>query len=336
MLGNKFIQIIGTQRSGSNLLRLMLNQLEEVSAPHPPHILKTFYPLLPKYGNLTDKAVFAKLTDNVCSWIELNPVPWHTKKFDRIDVMNRCDKPTLLNIAFACYSIEAENQNASFSCNKSMANVHYMRQIEEEGFAPYYIHLVRDGRDVALSFQNALIGEKHFYHLAKKWRNDQETAINQLKEIPETRQIHMAYEKLISEPHEVLQTLCDKIGLTYSDSMVNFYQSEDSLLTASSGQMWQNVAAPIISNNIGKYKAEVSQKNIGIFERVAGNMLTQLGYELNQHEVAGLNGFEQEEVQRFDDINNNMKVAALNTASPVDLGKRAAQQDLYKRMLIED
>ena len=41
----KFFQFIGTQRSGSNLLRLMLNQLEGIYAPHPPHILKTFYPL---------------------------------------------------------------------------------------------------------------------------------------------------------------------------------------------------------------------------------------------------------------------------------------------------
>jgi hypothetical protein len=46
------IQFIGTQRSGSNLLRVMLNQLPEISAPHPPHILKTFFPLLPLYGNI--------------------------------------------------------------------------------------------------------------------------------------------------------------------------------------------------------------------------------------------------------------------------------------------
>ena len=39
----KFFQLIGTQRSGSNLFRLMLNEFDEVFAPHPPHILETFY-----------------------------------------------------------------------------------------------------------------------------------------------------------------------------------------------------------------------------------------------------------------------------------------------------
>ncbi len=33
------IFMIGIQRSGSNLLRLMLNQLPEIAAPHPPHVL---------------------------------------------------------------------------------------------------------------------------------------------------------------------------------------------------------------------------------------------------------------------------------------------------------
>ncbi len=32
------IFMIGTQRSGSNLLRLMLNQLPEIAAPHPPSL----------------------------------------------------------------------------------------------------------------------------------------------------------------------------------------------------------------------------------------------------------------------------------------------------------
>ena len=33
------IFMIGTQRSGSNLLRLMVNQAPDIAAPHPPHIL---------------------------------------------------------------------------------------------------------------------------------------------------------------------------------------------------------------------------------------------------------------------------------------------------------
>ena len=53
--------MIGTQRSGSNLLRVMLDGIEQIVAPHPPHILQRFLPLLPKYGDLADRSNFYRL-----------------------------------------------------------------------------------------------------------------------------------------------------------------------------------------------------------------------------------------------------------------------------------
>lgn len=36
------IFIIGTERSGTNLLRLILNAHPNIALPHPPHIMKIF------------------------------------------------------------------------------------------------------------------------------------------------------------------------------------------------------------------------------------------------------------------------------------------------------
>ena len=105
----KFIQFIGTQRSGSNLLRLMLSQLQGIYAPHPPHILKTFYPLLDKYGNLNSKKNFEFLIDDVMSWIRLNPVKWNeipTKNQILEKVMGR----SLFQVFRAIYEINALNE----------------------------------------------------------------------------------------------------------------------------------------------------------------------------------------------------------------------------------
>ena len=44
--------MIGCQRSGSNWLRTMLGEREDLIAPHPPHIMRDFSPLLGKYGDL--------------------------------------------------------------------------------------------------------------------------------------------------------------------------------------------------------------------------------------------------------------------------------------------
>src|ERR1700679_2033758 len=94
----KAIQMIGTQRSGSNLLRVMLNQLPEIYAPHPPHILMVFYPLLANYGDLNKDQNFKTLVDDVCTYIEINPVPWVNIDLQREKILALCQRRTLLEI----------------------------------------------------------------------------------------------------------------------------------------------------------------------------------------------------------------------------------------------
>ena len=85
--------MIGSQRSGSNWLRTMLNEREDLAAPHPPHILREFEPILAKFGDI-DLAVNAEvLVDHVLLFVERNQVMWTDKhgsriKFTRIDALH--------------------------------------------------------------------------------------------------------------------------------------------------------------------------------------------------------------------------------------------------------
>lgn len=64
-----------------NLLRVMLDGIREIAAPHPPHILQRFLPLLPKYGDLTDQSNFYRLAQDVCELVTVNPVPGKVLRF---------------------------------------------------------------------------------------------------------------------------------------------------------------------------------------------------------------------------------------------------------------
>ena len=56
--------IIGSQRSGSNWLQLMINErYPQISAPHPAHILENFFNILEKFGNLGEDGNFKQLID---------------------------------------------------------------------------------------------------------------------------------------------------------------------------------------------------------------------------------------------------------------------------------
>ena len=171
------IQMIGTQRSGSNLLRVMLDGIREIAAPHPPHILQRFLPLLPKYGDLTDQSNFYRLAQDVCELVTVNPVPWEGITIRADEVVAACRQQTLYELFRVIYESAARQTGASFWLCKSMKNMLYAEGIESTGISPYYIYLYRDGRDVALSFKKAIVGEKHIYALAENWKKDQEAAL---------------------------------------------------------------------------------------------------------------------------------------------------------------
>src|SRR5512146_2348421 len=104
--------MIGTQRSGSNLLRLMLNQLPDIAAPHPPHILQRMMPLEKGYGDLSTDKNFKQMVDDVCKLVELNPVPWEGVKLDRKDVASRCRNHSVVAAFGAAYDAMADQSEA--------------------------------------------------------------------------------------------------------------------------------------------------------------------------------------------------------------------------------
>ena len=171
------IFMIGTQRSGSNLFRLMPNQLPEIAAPHPPHILIRLMPLVPGYGNLDDPQAFAQLVDDACRLVESNPVEWEGVVLDRANIAARCDRHDVFAVMAAIYDALAERWGKTSWCCKSLGNVKYANELADRFPDAKFIYLYRDGRDVALSFTRAIEGEKHYYNIAQDWNGAQQVAV---------------------------------------------------------------------------------------------------------------------------------------------------------------
>jgi hypothetical protein len=263
----KYIQpilIIGTQRSGSNMLRLMLNQFDEITAPHPPHILQRFFPLLSLYGNLEENENFFNLVDDVCRLVEFNPVPWTGVTFHRDEIIQRCKTRSLIEIFRVIYDLKAESENASYWVCKSMVNVKYAGDFEASGMKMLYIYLYRDGRDVACSFKKAVVGEKHVFQIANQWNSDQQECIELEKKIEENRFLKVSYENLLNHPKKEMKRISEFLNIPFKMEVFDFYTSEESKNTAIAGKMWENVSRPILKNNSNKYKTELTPFEIAV------------------------------------------------------------------------
>jgi serine/threonine protein kinase len=172
--------MIGSQRSGSNWLRTMLDEREDLAGPHPPHILRDFMPIIDKFDDLSVDDNFKILVDHVCTFVERNQVPWTDKHDESIKLprsvinaaaaescerlrMNRAagSETHVLESAFYLLSIFDAIMSFYIQANgkrlwicKSMG-ISQFHDILLEFYGKKrlrYIYLVRDPRDVAMSF----------------------------------------------------------------------------------------------------------------------------------------------------------------------------------------
>ena len=326
------IFMIGTQRSGSNLLRLMLNELPRIAAPHPPHILQRMMPLMPNYGDLDKRENFVQLIEDVCRLVELNPVPWEGVTLKCRDVQMRCRRHTLMAVYEAVYNTMAEAWKAGSWCCKSMANIQYLPQIEAHFRSPRYIYLYRDGRDVAVSFRKAVVGEKHFYHIAREWAATQQLAIGMRERIGPDRFFSISYESLTSQPELSMRLLCKFLGVRFNPSMLEFYKSDEARRAAGSSELWGNVVKPIMADNTRKFLRDASENDIRIFESVAGDLLDALNYERMYVPRGAETIFREEDVQRFDAENLRLKEQILERTDAADLKRRDRQAILIQEI----
>lgn len=323
--------MIGTQRSGSNLLRLMIDQTGDVVAPHPPHIMERLGPLEAHYGDLHRQDQFEQLVEDVCQLVEKNPVTWDGVELHRGEVRKRCRDHSLVAVYGAVHDMLAESRGARAWCCKSLANVHYLPEIERYfGDQARYVHLYRDGRDVALSFRKAIVGEKTWYHIAKQWHEEQQQALSFKPQVPADRFISVSYESLTTNPEPVLRRLCDFMGVDYRDSMLDFHKSKEANRTAVAGAMWANVKEPVKANNSNKFLREASEQEIRIFESVAGSSLDALSYPRAFVKPGEESRFDELTLAGFEAENRRLKEEARARTDPEDLKLRKPQAELLK------
>jgi len=323
--------IIGEQRSGSNLLRLMLNNSTKIAAPHPPHILLRMKELVPSYGSLQKMENFKLLIDDVCRLIDTNPVPWSKDNFNREIIVDKCKDRSLIAIFKAVMDHYSEVNEASMWVCKSMQNVRWYKELEAYFKKPKYIYLYRDPRDVTLSFQKAVVGHKHPYCIAKKWTDLQALCIEARENIPENRFYNLKYERLIENPEESLKDLCEFLEIEYNKEMLNYYNSNEAKNTAKVSMLWANVKSPLMRKNSGKYLKAMSKDDQAIVESVAHEVMDTLKYERKSVEQNFIN-FDQEMINKYNFEDKELQSIAELKINPEDLKRRKLQLEVIEEI----
>jgi hypothetical protein len=145
-----------------------------------------------------------------------------------------------------------------------------------------WVHLVRDGRDAALSFLELPEGfsgktwaqPRTVAQFAARWRTEI-LAAQRLGRHAGGRYLELRYEDLVDEPERWLRRVCEHASLPWEPEMLDHTRPSD---TAHMPEH-RNLAQPP-TPGLRDWRSQMSREDALAFEHVAGDVLQSFGYEL--------------------------------------------------------
>ena len=278
-MGSAPIFIIGTERSGTNLLRLMLDAHPAVAVPHPPHILKNLFALEPSYGDLSDDRRFRTLIRDVARLVALHAYPWGFP-IDEEAVFRQASGRSLICVYFAVYDQYAARAGKPRWCCKSTHMIRHVALVRHHRPAAKFILMVRDGRDVAVSARQSIFNRYSAYYAARLWSEEQRIGIYWLNRLSDREIRLLRYEDLLAEPRKTVESLCSFLDIPFQDGMLRYYETPEARTCASLSEDWRNTDQPLLSGNSGKFKQALSPEEIALYEDIAAPELDYFSYPL--------------------------------------------------------
>lgn len=147
-----------------------------------------------------------------------------------------------------------------------------------------FVHVVRDGRAVALSLNQSKAHRLHVRYGARRYANDARLGLELERRHPH-RTHRVRYEDLMTDPERVLRSLCEFLGLEYEATMLDT-GTEAVQLTPQEQEAGHhvNVEQPIDPSFVDKWRDGLSPTELQMIEHEAGAVMKELGYSL---EAAG-------------------------------------------------
>ena len=195
----------------------------------------------------------------------------------------------------AFYGAYADRQGKERWGDKTPGYARRMRKIKSALPEAHFIHLIRDGRDVALSQLEVHHGAESVADAAQDWVGGIEKARRNAQRVGEY--IEIRYEDLVSEPEPTLRRVCEFVALPFDASMLSYHDRADERMSEIArdfdrqgqgaipaevrARQHARVGTPPQTQRAGRWRTEMTADDREAFESVAAELLADLGYEIH-------------------------------------------------------
>jgi Sulfotransferase family len=265
--------VVGAARSGTTMLRLMLDAHPELAIPPETLFLPELIDAAKEPGAGPAQLAEMLVTQRHFAdfGIDSGEV---TRAFGEIEPFEVGDAIR------AFFNLYAAEQGKPRWGDKTPAYALSMKKIHRNIPEARFIHLIRDGRDVRLSQLGRGSGHPTPEQHAKRWRRRVQKTREQGEVVP--HYIEVRYEDVVTDTEQQLRRLCEFCGLEWDAQVLRFHERAASRLEEVAGPTDHHrlTSEPPRKDRIAQWRTKMSASDQASFEDEAGDLLAELGYEV--------------------------------------------------------
>jgi hypothetical protein len=269
------IFIIGVARSGTTLLSLMLDSHSRIAIPYESHFFVAFYQ---KYHGKVFESPDERrgLVEQILA--EPAVQAWDvTVRPEEVDLAQCATLGSTIDQVFQTY---ARKNNKDIWGEKSPPYTQYVYMIEKMFPNARYIHLIRDGRDVALSLMEKTWGPGDLVSSLEYWARQISCARRMLYMLPDHKYMEVRFEELVANPEVELRRVTQFLGIEFEPAMLDAYRQR---AASKVGDLINSIHPHLnekpSTDQAYKWKKKLGPADQALAYEIAGTELEELGYE---------------------------------------------------------
>lgn len=278
-----FVFIIGRPRSGTTMLRSMLDAHPNVRIPLESAFIKN---LFPKYGKLKkwSKPLILKFFSELINQPQFNL--WTIDNdFLKQQLLGMPEDSTFQDVCKIIYSNAVsffKKEELKILADKNppyTLSIPLLLKIFPEA---RFIYIVRDYRDNILSMKNVDFEKPWTSSLAFRWKYYNKKFLKAYNK--NNSRFHIIkYEDLVSEPRNYLTGLCTFLGIEYTEEMIHYNHIKDQALKIYPQELinryHKSLFEPISPGKVGLWKNKMTTNEVMKCDLIVGNYAEKMDYE---------------------------------------------------------
>ena len=266
------VMIIGHGSSGTSITGQMIRDYLRVSFGTESQFIPRYYYRLARYGDLAVDANLRRLVADILDerwFVRCRKFGFETN----VDaVLCGVAQRTYRGVLESIFGQLALHHRMARWGDKTPEYIHHLPVLRALFADARYIHLVRDGRDVALSVFDRFWGAKNIVTAALEWRFALERARGFAQTLEPGRLLELRYEDLLKDPRQTFARIIQFLRIDDPDGRLL-------------DDIERRAALELKSNNFNKWKKKLTGRQQLEFDRIGGDLLAEYGYETATTEV---------------------------------------------------